>query len=327
MYQQQPEAHLGQEEDTVHKPSHSQQGGILPLASQPVNGQDAEENEKHTKITAYLADRTAEISHFTKVLVEIQSHQKVEKIPQQLCQLIDQQLTLERHIQRLQEENDDIRWQVISRQAMVTFSDSAVQHLLDIQGQVLQAVGALTALGSSLALSLLFTAARGDMWCMYGAYWLFTIGLAISAALGLAGSGINAANKGPSRMQWTARRWSLLGTVVGAFCVIGGFLAFCVAVVAYDLTEEIETGKAVITGPRPGNWRDRPALKVFEFAFIGLFASLYIGVLVRSLRPSLRLRNWKLRRNRRLEMFDASQSTRPVMGTMLSDILDEGSPN
>lgn len=37
-------------------------------------------------------------------------------------------------IQHLQEESDDIRWQVISRQAMLTFSDSAAQHLLDIQG-------------------------------------------------------------------------------------------------------------------------------------------------------------------------------------------------
>jgi hypothetical protein len=39
-------------------------------------------------------------------------------------------------IQRLQEESDNIRWQVVSRQAMLTFSDSAAQRLLDIQVQI-----------------------------------------------------------------------------------------------------------------------------------------------------------------------------------------------
>jgi hypothetical protein len=39
-------------------------------------------------------------------------------------------------IKRLQEESDDIRWQVVSRQATLRFSDSAAQRLLYIQGQV-----------------------------------------------------------------------------------------------------------------------------------------------------------------------------------------------
>jgi hypothetical protein len=73
-----------------------------------------------------------------------------------MCQLIEQQLTLERHvgsschllrisaqnfshfwkIQRLEGEADDIRWQFVSREATVTFSDSAAQRLLEIQGQI-----------------------------------------------------------------------------------------------------------------------------------------------------------------------------------------------
>jgi hypothetical protein len=86
-------------------------------------------------------------------------------------------------IQRLQEESDSIRWQVVSRQATLTFSDSAAQRLLDIQGQigqvrrsiqllflpvrpyVRQAIGALSALGAGLALSLLFSATRGLIAC------------------------------------------------------------------------------------------------------------------------------------------------------------------
>ena len=41
-------------------------------------------------------------------------------------------------IERLQEESDAIRWQVISRQSTITFGDSAASRFLDIQSQVVQ---------------------------------------------------------------------------------------------------------------------------------------------------------------------------------------------
>jgi len=57
-------------------------------------------------------------------------------------------------IQRLQEESDDIRWQVVSRQATLTFSDSAAQRLLDIQVQI----GQVRELSSALFVSVCWRA-------------------------------------------------------------------------------------------------------------------------------------------------------------------------
>jgi hypothetical protein len=168
-------------------------------------------------------------------------------------------------VQRLQEESDSIRWQVVSRQATLNFSDSAAQRLLDIQGQIGQASGSLplafyrflftdmlsvrqlalyrhwepvSALVFYLALhevhsSSILTDAKyliqlvGDMWCMYAAWWLFLIGLTVTGGLGMAGSGMDEVNKRPSQSEWTARRWTVLGIVVCALCVVGGFIALC----------------------------------------------------------------------------------------------------
>lgn len=301
--------------------SDSRQGALLPLASQPVHGQDAD----YIKVTGYLKDRADEISNLFEVLHDVQARQKVEKNPERLCQAIDQQLTLERHIRRLEEERDDIRWQVISRQATLTFSDSAAQRLLDIQGQIGQATGALSAVGAGLAFSLLFSATRGDLWCMYAAYWLFIIALCVTSALGLAGSGVDEGSKRPSQKEWTARRWSLLGILIGVLSVIGGFFAFCVAVIGYDLSEELQTGKGVITGPRPGGWNRFVSSKVIDLIFVSAFAVLWITGFWRALRPGLQLKNRKQRRAWHAEMLHSSQSTRQVKAKMLSDILDEGS--
>lgn len=308
-------------QQNVDLPSPSQ--AHISLTVNGKNGDDTEE-EKYDKISRYLANRKDEILHFIEVLDEVQMRQKVEKNPQQLCQLIEQQLTLERHISRRQEESDDIRWQVVSRQASLRFSDSAAQHLLFIQGQIGQAVGALSALGAGLTFSILFTATRGDLWCVYAAWWLFLISLCVTSALGLAGAGADERNARPSRAEWTARRFSLLGIVVGALSVVGGFFALAIAVVVYDLTQELETGRGVITGPRPGGWRQRPLQKVLEFLVITLFAALWIAGFTRALKPDLQLKNRKLRRDRRLSMLDPSRWPSLIGAKTLSDILHEG---
>jgi len=245
------------------------------------------------------------------------------KDPQKLCQLIDQQLTLEQHIQRLQEESDDIRWQVVSRQATLTFSDSAAQRLLDIQVQIGQAIGALSALGAGLALSLLFSATRGNLWYMYAAWWMFLIGLTVTAGLGMAGSGNDDYNKRPSQAEWTARRWTLLGIVGCTLCVVGGFVSFSIAVIAYDLTSELQTHQGVISGPSPGSFRQHPVQKVFAFLVLIGFEALFIFGLVRALRPGLRLKNRKVRQSRRQWMLDPSRSARPVRAKTLTDLLGE----
>lgn len=311
-------------QQNVELPSPSQ-AHILPLTFNGKNA-DGTEEEKYNKISRYLADRKDEILHFIEVLDEVQIRQKVEKNPQQLCQLIEQQLTLERHISRLQEESDDIRWQVVSRQASLRFSDSAAQHLLYIQGQIGQALGALSALGAGLTFSLLFTASRGDLWCVYAAWWLFLIALCVTSALGLAGAGADERNARPSRAEWTSRRWSLLGIVIGALSVVGGFFALAIAVVAYDLTQELQTGHGVITGPRPGNWRQEPVQKVFAFVLIALFGSLWVAGFAWSLKPGLQLKNRKRRRDRRLSMLDLSRWPRLIQAKTLSEVLHEGTP-
>jgi hypothetical protein len=62
---------------------------------------------------------------------------------------------------------------------------------------------------------------------MYAAWWLFLIALTVSGGVGMAGSGVDDLNRRPSHGEWTARRWTLLGIVVSALCVVGGFVAFC----------------------------------------------------------------------------------------------------
>jgi hypothetical protein len=119
---------------------------------------------------------------------------------------------------------------------------------------------------------------------MYAAWWLFLIGqfdvlfmvpcikciiiaLTVTGGLGMAGSGNDDLSKRPSQSEWLARRWTLLGIIVCALCVVGGFIAFCqsfqnssgpksmllisfpaIAVIGYDLTGELQTGKGTITG-------------------------------------------------------------------------------
>ncbi|KAF8488352.1 hypothetical protein JB92DRAFT_3130028 [Gautieria morchelliformis] len=328
MLHQQHSGLFRQAEAAISRPSNLEMGQVLPVASPPKPSKDAEnlkETDDYDQVKRYLDDRANEIRNFDELLVEVHDRQLVERDPEKMCQLIEQQLTLERHIQRLEGESDDIRWQFVSREATITFSDSAAQRLLEIQGQIGQAIGALSALGAGLALSLLFSATRGDLWCMYAAWWLFLIALTVSGAVGMAGSGIDELNKRPSHAEWTARRWTLLGILVSALCVVGGFVAFCIAVVFYDLTDEIATGHAVITGPRPGPWNKFPVQKVFAFVIIFFFEAVFVAGFVRALRPGLRLRNWKSRRAWRNEMLRPSRRGSGLRARTLTELLDDGS--
>jgi hypothetical protein len=79
------------------------------------------------------------------------------------------------------------------------------------------------------------TQLTGNLWYMYAAWWMFLIGLTVTAGLGMAGSGNDDYNKRPSQAEWTARRWTLLGIVGCTLCVVGGFVSFCWSMLKYSL--------------------------------------------------------------------------------------------
>jgi len=123
----------------------------------------AEESDKYIIVQRYLEDKAAVILHLVKVLEKVSLHQKDEKESQKLCQLIDQQTTLEQHIERLEVECDSMRWQVVSRNAILVFSDSVAKQLLDVQGKIGQVVGAL----STVCLSVFCLVPREGIWGSY----------------------------------------------------------------------------------------------------------------------------------------------------------------
>jgi len=186
----------------------------------------AEESDKYIIVQRYLEDKAAVILHLVEVLEKVSIHQKDEKDPQKLCQLIDQQTTLEQHIERLEVECDSIRWQVVSRNAILVFSDSVAKRLLDVQGQIGQVVGALSTVGAGLSFSLLFSATRGDLGFIFGAWWMFLIALMVTGGLGMTAFRHDDITKRPSLSEWTSRRWILLGIVISVLGVVGGFLSF-----------------------------------------------------------------------------------------------------
>jgi len=71
------------------------------------------------------------------------------------------------------------------------------------------------------------TRLTGNLWYMYAAWWMFLIGLTVTGALGMAGTGNDDLSKRPSQAEWTTRRWTLLGIVMCVLCVVGGFVSFC----------------------------------------------------------------------------------------------------
>jgi len=221
-------------------------------------------------------------------------------------------------------ESDDIRWQVVSRNGMLAFSDSAAQRLLDIQGQIGQAIGALSTVGAGLSFSLLFSASRGDLWYMFAAWWMFLMGLTVTGGLGMASAGNDDLTKRPSQSEWTSRRCTLLGIVISILSVIGGFISLSVAAISFDLTSELETGKGVISGPTPGPFRRYPVGKAFDFIILIGFELAFLAGFLRALRPSLHLTDMKARRVRRQWMLDPSRSGRPVRARTLGDLLGEG---
>jgi len=82
-------------------------------------------------------------------------------------------------------------------------------------------------LSAKLNFAKRLTQPTGNLWYMYAAWWMFLIGLTVTAGLGMAGSGNDDYNKRPSQAEWTARRWTLLGIVGCTLCVVGGFVSFC----------------------------------------------------------------------------------------------------
>jgi hypothetical protein len=79
------------------------------------------------------------------------------------------------------------------------------------------------------------TQLTGNLWYMYAAWWMFLIGLTVTAGLGMAGSGNDDYNKRPSQAEWTACRWTLLGIVLCTLCVVEGFVSFCLSISKYLL--------------------------------------------------------------------------------------------
>lgn len=133
-----------------------------------------------------------------------------------------------------------------------------------------------------------------------------------------------------------------------------------VAVIAYDLTSELQTHQGVISGYVILMQRSVPPSdtsitvqhrdlsesiqlrkvglhlllrimitltatphKVFAFLILIGFEALFVFCLVQALRPGLHFRNQKVRQGRRLWMLDPSRSARPVRAKTLADILGE----
>ncbi|KAF8527747.1 hypothetical protein JB92DRAFT_831477 [Gautieria morchelliformis] len=139
MLHQQHKGFFRQAEAAISKPSNLEMGQLLQVTSPPKPRKDAQnvkETDDYDQVKRYLDGQASEIKNFDELLVKVHNRQLVEKDPEKMCQLIEQQLTLERHIQRLEGEADDIRWQFVSRSATITFSDSTAQRLLEIQGQI-----------------------------------------------------------------------------------------------------------------------------------------------------------------------------------------------
>ncbi|KAF8318166.1 hypothetical protein DL93DRAFT_2165196 [Clavulina sp. PMI_390] len=233
--------------------------------------------------------------------------------PEALVKILNTDEVLRNHLNRLKTKRNKLEWRALALEpGFFKLNPLVVERLLDIQKDSASAVGALAVVGATLAISLMYSASRGNMWYFFVSWWMFVVSMATTSGLSLAGAGSSISgasdlletdtyvdeaggSEGISRAtpkNWLKQKISVIAVAFSLIGVAAGWALLAAGAAGYNLYNEIteQNSPKIEAGPNLGPGGIRLPERIITYVIIGIFVIVLIGGYFYRLRPRMNTR-------------------------------------
>ncbi|KAF8318165.1 hypothetical protein DL93DRAFT_2153903 [Clavulina sp. PMI_390] len=205
------------------------------------------------------------------------------KNPEELMKILNIDEVLRNHLIRLKTKLNKLEWRSLAlRSEFFDLNPLVVERLLDIQKESASAIGALAVVGATLAISLMYSASRGNMW-----YPFLCVSdlLETDNYIDLESGDMARATK----KNWLKQKISVVAVIFSLIGVAAGWAILAAGAAGYNLYNEIQQGNGpkIEDGPNLGPGGIKLFEKVIVYFIIGDFMVVLIGAYFYRLRGHL----------------------------------------
>ncbi|KAF8579846.1 hypothetical protein K439DRAFT_349668 [Ramaria rubella] len=261
--------------------------------------------------TVYDADAMKKLRTMTiridKALENIEDELLGELSDLQLCECLQREELLARQSDDLKVKIRTLEWKELARSKPFGFSPDSMETVLEICNEVGNITSVVAALSASIAITILYSAVRGNMFYFFAAWWCSIISLTSGIALSILSTKYTRKISRPLKSwDWWRVHVSGVITTICLLGVVGAIVAMCYGAIHYDLSVELQAGFP------PPHIQDGPSVPTVPWASIivasiiisiicgGAFFALFIGPFRFSLR-----RTWDMREQKGLHEKDS----------------------
>ncbi|KAF8318167.1 hypothetical protein DL93DRAFT_433256 [Clavulina sp. PMI_390] len=232
--------------------------------------------------------------------------------PDALVKILNTDEVLRNHLNRLKNKHNKLKWRALAlRPGLFKLNPLVVERLLDIQRDSASAIGALAVVGATLAISLMYSATRGNMWYPFIAWWMFVVSMATTSGLSFASAGSSISDASDlletdtyadengggggitlaTPKNWLKQKISVIAVAFSLIGVAAGWAMLAAGAAGFNLNNELAGNSPKIEdGPNLGPGGIKLPERLVAYLIIGIFVIVLIGGYFYRLRPRMNTR-------------------------------------